>query len=354
MLIVCSWRQHKGLLAFASLLVLLQAESAEILSSSHVHKKFVDRSLSSWLESRLTANSSTAGLLRGLLLESGHESKIPAKLIFTGKWNTLLEAPQEVLMNLKNTLALNPEMQVYYLGDAACRTYIQEHFDKELLQMFVKEKRGSFRGDICRTSVLAREGGFYTDLDMEWKVPLHSVVGESTSFMSAFGGRGEVLNALMAVEPGSALMSATLEQLRLWYRSGPKLGWMGPVTLLLAMQAVHKSSCREDAIFQKRLRAQTTQLEWACGKQSFRLYEQRMLNCKPKPRLMRSKSHLAADPNVECPPERARSAFDGVHFGLFEPSPSGRLIAWPRYASCGHWGCASGGWTMSSYNASEI
>mmetsp|Transcript_81662 Transcript_81662/g.141985 ORF Transcript_81662/g.141985 Transcript_81662/m.141985 type:complete len:358 (+) Transcript_81662:37-1110(+) len=357
MLIVWSWCQDIGVLAFASVLVLFQSEGVESLSrGSHVYAKPGNSSPSSWLGSRLAANISTAGPVSGLLLVSGHQSKIPNQLVLTGKWPSLLEAPGEVLANIEHTLSLNPELRVHYLGDAACQTYIQEHFDDELLQMFVTEKRGSFRGDICRTSVLAHEGGFYTDLDMEWKVPLHSVVSELTSFMSAFGDRGEVLNALMAAEPGSAVMSATLEQLRAWYRSGPRRngGWMGPVTLLQALRDVHSSACPENVIFQKRQGAQSTQLEWACGQQSFRLYQQRMLNCKPKARLMRAAMPLAADPNGECPPERARSSFDGVRFGLFEPGSSGRLIAWPRFASCGQWGCGGGGWTLSTYDASAL
>lgn len=296
--------------------------------------------------------------LGGLLLDTGHVSKIPMQLILTGKWPSLSEAPRDVLRNMNHTLSLNPELSVRWFGDATCREYIQQHFDAELLQMFVTEKRGSFRGDLCRTAVLTREGGFYTDLDIEWKVPLRSIVSESTTFMSSFGNDGEVLNAMLAAEKGSAVMSAALEELRKWYRSGPRQhhGWMGPVTLSQALQAVQRSSCPDNKILQQRQGLdspfhKSMVLEWSCGQHTFRLYQQRILHCKQRSRLMRSTSLQYSSQDEECPPIRARSLFDGVRFGLFEPGPSGRLIAWPRFASCGQWGCGGGGWTESKIDA---
>jgi mannosyltransferase OCH1-like enzyme len=255
-------------------------------------------------------------------------NRIPDQLILTGKWASIEEIPGPVGKNVHNTLALNHELHVHWFSDIACKEYLAKHFDQELADIFTKEARGSFRGDICRAAVLTREGGFYTDLDVQWLAPMRDLVDKSTTFMSAYGEGNDILNAVMATEPNSEIMQATLQELRKWYKDSQAHhdGWMGPATLRKALQDVQQKRCGG-------LDMQAHTLDKVCGVHNMRLYEQRKLNCNSEGRSA-----------MECPPSRVKSHFDGVEFGLFEAGPEGKLVGWPRFAECSSWGCGGGGW----------
>merc|ERR1719247_1409089 len=135
---------------------------------------------------------------------------------------------------------MDPQIRVRWLDDQGCLKYLNTHFKPQYADMLRKERRGSFRGDICRAAVLYREGGFYTDLDLELRIPLTKVVDKTTTFMSCFTADNAILNALIATTPRNPVMRETLKELRKWYadevpRSADPNGsdgttseWMGP------------------------------------------------------------------------------------------------------------------------------
>merc|ERR1712217_924876 len=104
--------------------------------------------------------------------------------------------------------------------------------------------------------------------------------------------------------------------------------WMGPITTLRALRQVMRKDCPGTTLRQQH------SLQWKCGEHVLRLYEEHQLACSPQG-------------NAECPPQRARSGFLGVKFGIFTPYPDHRLVAYPRFAECNTWGCHAGGWTKS-------
>merc|ERR1719291_1333522 len=140
----------------------------------------------------------------------------------TAKHGSLEEMPAAVQENVRRTLALNPEMRPRWLGDEACGDFIRANCGGGLLSAFLGERRGSFRGDICRTAVLALEGGFYVDLDVQMRVPFSQMVDNATTFMAVKSPKGDVLNALFAAERGSEVMRAVVAALEAWY------GWLRP------------------------------------------------------------------------------------------------------------------------------
>merc|ERR1719291_447633 len=135
----------------------------------------------------------------------------------TAKHGSLEEMPAAVQENVRRTLALNPEMRTRWLGDEARGDFIRANYGSGLLSAFLGERRGSFRGDICRSAVLALEGGFYVDLDVQMRVPFSQLVDNATTFMAALSMDGAVLNALLAAEPGSEVMRAVLTAIEDWY-----------------------------------------------------------------------------------------------------------------------------------------
>lgn len=271
--------------------------------------------------------------------------RIPMQLVLTAKQESLAQMPKSVQANVRHTLRLSPGVRIRWLGDVACLKYLSDHFDHELVEIFKSETRGSFRGDICRAAVLAREGGFYLDLDVELRVPLEQLVDHNTTFVSAFTEDQAILNAVLAASPGSAVMREVLTQIRLWYSYGlphqdeeTTSEFMGPVTMLRALRTVTQKECQRSRLFSK-------ELQWPCGPNVVRLYYEHGLSCG------------WPGTEEECPPSRAESTFDGVRYGIF--TPEGELVAWPRFASCDDWGCNAGGWVQGPMdqgraNATEL
>merc|ERR1719198_1757898 len=130
-------------------------------------------------------------------------------------------------------------------------------------------------------------------------------------------------------------MHRAVQELREWYRDpskrvNPLNGWMGPITLLRGLKSFMGDFCPEvDLSLSKQ------NLEWACGPNVLRFYEERRLDC--------SRS-LRGSWSPECGGRRALSGFDGLKFGLFEPGSRTAFIGWPRFDRCKGYGCNAGGW----------
>jgi len=272
-------------------------------------------------------------------------ARIPRQLVMTSKEASPDTLSPPVLANLRHTLKLEGEPQLYmrWLDDAACTEYLAEHFGQSFKYRLLNEPRGSFRGDICRAAVLYREGGFYVDLDVQMRVPLSSLVDDNTTFMTAFTADGAILNAIIATEPRNAIMAETLRELRRWYdgesshyasyEEDTSNEWMGPMTMLRGLRTVMSRHCPNSYLPEMR-----TRHKWTCGSQRLVTYDERELNCIDP-----------ADPG-ECPPSRANSTFPGAQFGLFVAGPMfgpRKLVAWPRFEACKDWGCDGGGWSES-------
>merc|ERR1719440_2455111 len=146
------------------------------------------------------------------------KAKFPAQLIMTGKPETMEEMPADIQANIMNTRSLSKGLRFRWFGDKACRQYIKDHYDKELVEMYDSQLEGMYRGDICRTAVIYNEGGFYLDVDVEMAVPITSIVDKDTTFASAFSINGDIFNAVLAAEPRSEIMAENLEEIRRWWR----------------------------------------------------------------------------------------------------------------------------------------
>ncbi|CAE7552747.1 Itch [Symbiodinium microadriaticum] len=236
------------------------------------------------------------------------KTRIPQQLVLTSKDGSIASLPSPVQRNVRHTLALNPWFSVRWLGDIDCERYLVEHYNHtDLPHYFANEKRGSYRSDVCRAAVLAREGGFYTDLDVEMKWTFEDLAGEATTFLASFSEDGSVLNAMMGTVANSSFMQEMLQQLVAWYRGEPvaeRFGttseWMGPVAALAALKAVTARDCPGKEL------QDVEGAEIPCGPHVVRMFQERALPC-----------WLPEDP--DCPPLRYNNYFDGVRYGIYVP-----------------------------------
>lgn len=189
--------------------------------------------------------------------------------------------------------------------------------------------------------MLFQEGGFYMDLDVELSFPLHELVDESTTFMSVYESPDDdptsgVLNALLAVAPGSTVMKHALHHIAMWYRE--EMSWrrdkrMGPYTLMQGMLEVVQSECPSENVTlrKQQFSSPNAPQQWTCGSHEFRMYMQ--INC--------SKTW---DSNPEiCTGAHSNSTFEGLNYVLVKPGVRGTLLGFPRPKWCETSGCGFGG-----------
>lgn len=288
------------------------------------------------------------------------DEKIPRQLILTGKPDSLEELPATVQRNVKKAMALNPTLKVRWLGDNACLAFLKEHPELGLQQAFESEKRHNYRGDLCRSAVLAVEGGYYQDTDVALTQPFRKLVGKATFMSAVADGGASLLNAIMAATPDHPIMAKTVKQLKTWYQGNERIvpgelmelvegsEWMGPVTLKKGVESFIQEVCPKMT-----WERATSTLEWHCGSHTVRLYREQRLNCEGGVQL----DAVTAEKSKEkpwskesgCTKRRMMAEFEGLQFGLFTPAASiydgpGPCIGWPRFEDCAAFGCDAGGW----------
>lgn len=287
------------------------------------------------------------------------KSNVPEQLVLTGVPEKFHDVPETLSKNIAEILKVDSHIKLRWLGDAACSKYVWQHFnDTGLGEHYDNEPIGAFRGDICRAAVLFREGGYYLDMDIQLRTPLSKLIDVETDFMTAFSagnGRargkhiGSMLNAVMAAEPNSPVLASTLFEINAWYAGDPSIPWghlggeaqMGTVTLWRGLNRAMECMCKRSSnldLLWIRSERQESRLQWPCGRSNIRLYIERPIR-------MCGSSLLKDGVTVseDCPAERANNRFDGVKYGLYDPSPEGKLVAWPRQSWCDSPGCLTGG-----------
>jgi len=260
------------------------------------------------------------------------QHNIPLQLVMTAKEASVDELPARVRDNVRKTLALNPDLRVRFLDDSACQKFIAANF-ADLEAPFASEKFGPFRGDICRAAVLALEGGFYADLDLQFRLSFRDLVDNTTTFMSVWSGVGcDIMNALIAVERGSEVMQSVLEAIKAWYieeddakkalKHRGKL--MGTQAMVRGLDNLVSRECPGVNIRNR------SKFDFDCGPHhQIRLYVEDLLICPHKTR-------PNDDLYPECPTARATGP-RLLHWGIFEPPRS--LVAYTRYENCTEFGC---------------
>lgn len=89
------------------------------------------------------------------------KSIIPLNLFQT--WHTL-QLPFYMQQNVEILKNQNPEFKHHLYDDSMCRSFIEKHFDKDVLHAFDKLKPGAYKADLWRYCILFKKGGIYLDI----------------------------------------------------------------------------------------------------------------------------------------------------------------------------------------------
>lgn len=144
---------------------------------------------------------------------------IPRQLFLTSKYQSLSELPPGLKENVEKIQNTNSDLKMVWFGNEDCLQYFRLKHRHDIEELFPKLMNfgGRFASDLCRSTYLYYEGGFYLDLDVELELPLEQLVEADTAFMSAWhfgdGTKREMfglLNAIVGVEPKSKIFEFTL------------------------------------------------------------------------------------------------------------------------------------------------
>ena len=89
------------------------------------------------------------------------KSIIPLNIFQT--WHTL-QLPFYMKQNMEILKKQNPEFTHHLYDDSMCRSFIKQHFDKDVLYAFDKLKPGAYKADLWRYCILYKKGGVYLDI----------------------------------------------------------------------------------------------------------------------------------------------------------------------------------------------
>jgi mannosyltransferase OCH1-like enzyme len=109
--------------------------------------------------------------------KQGEEVRNNVPLVLYESWKTR-QVPKEMRDNIYELLKMNPEFDYYLYSDEDCAAFIQDNFDKDVVDAFHSLKPGAFKSDLWRYCILYKLGGVYLDIKYYSVVPLVNVIDE--------------------------------------------------------------------------------------------------------------------------------------------------------------------------------
>jgi mannosyltransferase OCH1-like enzyme len=167
---------------------------------------------------------------------------IPHIIYFTYESNILqTKEPPQFYDNILNTTQKyiqgwkDPNAKIVFLDDAGCRRVIAKA-EPRLLDHFDNERKGAYKGDICRIAALVDTGGYYFDIDIKVIEPL--LLGDDIAFSSVredLNKRKKAFNffqAFLASAPNHPVLRETIRVTLDYYEGRHTLhGFMGVSTM---------------------------------------------------------------------------------------------------------------------------
>jgi len=98
-----------------------------------------------------------------VIYQSWHKNSVPAKM-------------KETIYKL---IKMNPEFDYYLYSDQQSSKYIQENFEKDVVDAFNLLKPGAYKSDLWRYCILYKKGGVYLDIKYCTLKPLVHVIQDN-------------------------------------------------------------------------------------------------------------------------------------------------------------------------------
>ena len=176
------------------------------------------------------------------------------------------EVPKGMRDNIYALLEANPEFDYYLYSDEDCAAFIEDNFDKDVLDAFQSLKPGAFKSDLWRYCILYKMGGVYLDIKYYSLVPLIDIIDENqTVYVNDTGAsilktvRGDfsngycIYNGFLISPPKNEIFKKCIDDIvhssqnRLYKRND--LDVTGPCLLGSVVEAQYSSDYIKDSKF---------------------------------------------------------------------------------------------------------
>ena len=136
---------------------------------------------------------------------------IPKKLIQTSRSASNLSILH--YNSIITFLELNPEYEYEFFEDADCRKFIEDNFDKSILEAYDTLIPNAFKADLFRYCYLYKNGGVYTDCKMILRLPFREWIPKNEDYILVEdAGNKQFYNAVMGLKAkNNAIYSAILK-----------------------------------------------------------------------------------------------------------------------------------------------
>jgi mannosyltransferase OCH1-like enzyme len=136
---------------------------------------------------------------------------IPKKLIQTSRSASNLSVLH--YNSIMTFLELNPEYEYQFFEDEDCRKFIEDNFDKTILEAYDTLIPNAFKADLFRYCYLYKNGGVYTDCKMILRLPFREWIPKNDDYILVEDyGNKQFYNAVMGLKSNNnAIYSAILK-----------------------------------------------------------------------------------------------------------------------------------------------
>lgn len=135
--------------------------------------------------------------------------KIPKIIIQTNEKNAV---PVDMYKSMKKLMDDNIDYEYIYFNNDDARKYLDENFNKKVLNAFDKVKPGAYKADLFRYCILYKMGGVYIDTPMVSKAPLDFLIDPLDEFISPEdNGTGGIYNAFICCTSGHPIIKKAMD-----------------------------------------------------------------------------------------------------------------------------------------------
>lgn len=139
-----------------------------------------------------------------IIYQSWHSNKVPTKM-------------RETIYSL---LEMNPEFDYYLYSDDACRKFIKDNFNEDVVEAFDTLIPGAYKSDLWRYCILYKLGGVYLDIKFKTLAPLIPLIENNPEIFVrdipitlSFEFNSYVYNAFMVSPPNNPIFKDCIESI---------------------------------------------------------------------------------------------------------------------------------------------
>jgi len=130
------------------------------------------------------------------------------------------QVPTKMRQTIYELLDMNPEFDYYLYSDDACRKFIKDNFNEDVVSAFDSLKPGAYKSDLWRYCILYKKGGVYLDIKFKSLVPLAPIIEENPEIFVrdipinlTFDFDSYIYNAFMVSPPNNPIFKACIEDI---------------------------------------------------------------------------------------------------------------------------------------------